>query len=68
LTLNQDFRHQGILGNIFTGRLLEQTKIGDNKAVIPTISGTSWISAINTLVLDYDDPFPEGFTIGDIWA
>jgi len=68
LLLNQDFRHQGILGNIYTGRLVEQTTIGDKTAVIPTLSGTSWITGINTLVLDYDDPFTEGFTIGDIWA
>jgi len=68
LSLNQDFRHQGILGNIYTGRLVEQTVIGDKTAVIPTLSGTSWITAISTLVLDHDDPFTEGFTLGDIWA
>jgi len=68
LPLNQDFRHQGILGTVYTGRLIEQTNIGDSSAVIPTISGTSWITAISTLVLDYDDPFTEGFTLGDIWA
>jgi len=68
LPLHQDFRHQGILGTVYTGRLIEQTSIADNKAVIPTISGTSWITTISTLVLDYDDPFPEGFTLGDIWA
>jgi len=68
LPLNQDFRHQGILGTVYTGRLIEQTNIDDISAVIPTISGTSWITAISTLVLDYDDPFTEGFTLGDIWA
>jgi len=68
LPLNQDFRHQGILGTVYTGRLIEQTNIGDISAVIPCISGTSWITAISTLVLDYDDPFTEGFTLGDIWA
>lgn len=68
LKLNQDFRHQGILGNIFTGRLVEETMIGNHKAVIPTITGTSWIYGLNTYVLDIDDPFTEGFTVGDIWA
>jgi proline racemase len=68
LELNQDFRHQSILGHVFTGRLIEETKIGDMPAVIPTISGTSWIFGLNTIVLDHDDPYPEGFTIGDIWA
>ncbi|TDX22847.1 proline racemase [Modicisalibacter xianhensis] len=68
LPLNQDFRHQGILGNVFTGRLVEETTVGDKKAVIPTITGKSWIYGINTYVLDNDDPFTEGFCINDIWA
>lgn len=67
LALNQPFRHEGILGNVFTGHLIEETRIGDKVAVIPTISGRSWISGINTLVLEHDDPFPEGYTLGDIW-
>ncbi|GAA0587870.1 proline racemase family protein [Halomonas salifodinae] len=68
LPLNQDFRHQGILGNVFTGRLVEETTIGEREAVIPTISGKSWIYGINTYVLDNDDPFTEGFCVKDIWA
>mgnify|MGYP000482250914 CR=1 FL=1 len=43
-------------------------RIGDRAAVVPTISGTSWIFGINTLVLDHDDPLPNGYTMGDIWA
>jgi proline racemase len=68
LPLEQDFRHQGILGTIFTGRLVEKARIGDREAVVPTISGRSWISGFNTLVLDPEDPLPNGYTIGDIWA
>ena len=68
LPLNKDFRHQGIVGNIYTGRLIDETIIGSHKAVIPTITGKSWIYGLNTFVLDHDDPFTEGFTIGDIWA
>jgi proline racemase len=68
LPLNQDFRHQGILGNIYTGRLVGEAQIGDRPAVVPTLSGTSWIFGLNAIVLDNDDPFTEGFTVGDIWA
>jgi proline racemase len=67
LRLNQDFRHQGILGTVFTGRLVETTRIGEHAAVVPTLAGTSWIHGIQTIVLDHDDPFPEGYTLGDIW-
>lgn len=67
LGLNQDFYHESILGTLFTGRLIEETQVGPYKAVIPTISGTAWITAINQLVVDPDDPFPKGFMLGDIW-
>ncbi len=68
LPLHKDFRHQSIIGNVYTGRLVDEAKIGDRSAVVPTLSGTSWIFGLNTIVLDNDDPFTEGFTIGDIWA
>ena len=68
LPLNQDFRHQGILGTVYTGRLVEPAQIGDRAAVVPTLSGRAWISGFNTLVLDPEDPLPKGYRLGDIWA
>jgi len=67
LVLNEDFIHEGILGTTFTGRLIRETKVGPYRAVVPTISGRAWITGFAQYVLDADDPFPEGFTIGDIW-
>lgn len=68
LGLHQDFRHEGILGNIFTGQLVAETSVGSFKAVIPTVKGQAWITGFNTYVLDPTDPFPNGYTIGDLWA
>lgn len=68
LSLNQDFVHEGILGTIFTGRLISETKVGPYPAVIPTLSGQAWITSISNFVVDPDDPFPNGFTVGDIWG
>jgi proline racemase len=67
LRLNEDFHHEGILGTIFRGRLLEETRIGPYRAVVPTIGGRAWITGFSNYVLEDDDPFPEGFTVGDIW-
>jgi proline racemase len=67
LSLGHDFVHEGILGTTFTGRLLELTQVGPHAAVVPTISGRAWITAISQYVLEDDDPFPEGFTVSDIW-
>jgi proline racemase len=68
LAIDEDFCHEGILGTVFTGRLLETTRVGDRDAVVPQISGQAWITGIADNVVDPTDPFPDGFTIGDIWA
>jgi len=68
LPLHQDFVHEGILGTTFTGRLIEETKVGPYAAVVPTLSGQAWITGFAQYVLDPEDPFPEGFTVGDIWG
>jgi len=68
LGLDTDFVHEGILGTVFTGRLVEETNVGPYRAVVPTLSGQAWITGFAQYVLDPDDPFPNGFTVGDIWA
>lgn len=67
LGLNTDFRHESVIGTVFTGRLVEETQVGPHPAVVPTISGQAWITGFAQYVLDPTDPFPEGFKIRDIW-
>ncbi len=67
LKIGEAFRHEGILGTVFTGRLVEETMVGPYRAVVPTITGTAWITGLTTYVVDPTDPFPEGFTVSDIW-
>ena len=68
LGLHQDFVHESVLGTLFTGRLVEETQVGPYTAVVPTLSGQAWISGIAQYLLDPTDPFPNGFTVGDIWS
>src|SRR5690349_17216644 len=67
LGLNEPFRHEGVLGTVFTGTLLEETSVGPYRAVVPELSGTAWITGFAQYVVDPQDPFPDGFTVGDIW-
>jgi proline racemase len=67
LALGEDFRHEGILDTVFIGRLVEETTVGGRPAVVPTLTGTAWITGFASYVVDPADPFPEGFTVGDIW-
>jgi len=68
LGLNKDFVHESILGTTFTGRLIGETMVGNYPAVIPTISGQAWITGVAQYLLAPTDPFPEGYTVGDIWG
>jgi proline racemase len=68
LTVGEAFRHEGILGTVFTGRLVEEATIGEYRAAVPTITGQAWITGFASYVVDPTDPFPDGYTIGDIWA
>lgn len=68
LGLQEDFHHEGVLDTVFTGRLIRETTVGSFQAVVPTITGRAWITGINQLVVDDEDPFPNGFVVGDIWG
>lgn len=67
LKLNEPFRREGLIGIIFTGHAVEETEIHGKKAIVPTVGGEAWIYGYSNYVLDPTDPFPEGFTVGDIW-
>jgi proline racemase len=68
LPLDQDFVHEGILGTTFTGRLVGETTVGPHSAVIPKLSGRAWITGFAQYVVSEGDPFPDGFTVGDLWG
>jgi proline racemase len=68
LGLEEDFHHESIVDTIFTGRLLQQTDVLGIPAVVPTVTGSAWITQHCQVVVHPTDPFPEGYTVGDIWA
>jgi proline racemase len=66
LQLNEGFVHESIIGTLFYCRLVEETKIGEFRAVVPTIRGSAYITGIHQFVVDEKDPFPGGFQLGKI--
>lgn len=60
--------HQSLLGTAFTGRILGTARVGDIDGIRPSITGRGWVTGYNRLVIDDDDPFARGFTLGDIWG
>ena len=68
LPLDTDFVHESITGETFTGRLHAACRVGDFAAVEPSISGRAWVTGYNTIFVHEQDPFPSGFTVGDVWG
>ncbi|QWF78824.1 proline racemase family protein [Amycolatopsis sp. CA-230715] len=63
LAIGADFVNESLLGTRFTGRLIEETRVGGLPAVVPTVTGRAWITGMGQYLLDPTDPFPRGFTL-----
>ena len=63
LPLDTDFTNESFIGTTFTGKLVEETTVGDVPAVIPTIKGRAWVTGTAQYFLDPTDPFPAGFLL-----
>jgi proline racemase len=68
LAVGEDFSHHSIIGSEFIGRLTGTTTVAGRAAVLPTITGRAWVTGRSQWLLDPTDPFPAGYTVGDIWA
>ena len=62
--LGEEFVFESIIGSKFYGRLVEETRVGEFTAVVPTIRGSAYISGFQQFVLDPRDPWPAGFFLG----
>lgn len=69
LKVGQDFLNYSIVGSQFKGRIVgTETLPNGQPAILPEISGRAFITAFTKAVIEPDDMFPTGFTVGDIWA
>jgi proline racemase len=56
-----------IIDSEFQGKIVSLTSVEGTAAIIPQISGRGWITGTHQHMLDPDDPWPEGYRIGDTW-
>ena len=59
---------RSVIGSTFSGTIIKETKAGDRAAIVPEISGRSWITGIHQHMLDPADPWPEGYRLSDTWG
>ena len=60
LAVGDTFIHESVLNTMFTGTIQAETEVSGGKAIIPTITGSAYLTAFNELVLDRDDPLGAG--------
>lgn len=62
--VGEPFVYESFIGSRFTGVILEETTVGEFKAIIPQITGSAYILGESTFVIDPMDPLKYGFQIG----
>jgi trans-L-3-hydroxyproline dehydratase len=67
MAVGDSYIGRSVIDSKFIGRIAGETTVGNHKAIIPQITGRAWISGQTTLLLDPDDPYPDGYKISDTW-
>lgn len=64
LQKGEDFIHESFIGSKFIGRVEEETTLGGQLAIIPSIQGWAKVFGHNTIIIDdEDDPYAHGFQV-----
>lgn len=64
LGLGDRFVSESIIGTRFTGQIIDETHVGVYPAIIARVSGRAHLTGFHQFVLDPEDPFPKGFSLG----
>lgn len=64
LKVGESIVTESVIGSHFTGRIKEETKVGDFDAIVPQITGSAYITGVSTYLIDKDDPLKNGFLLG----
>src|SRR5207244_10312041 len=67
LRVGDTMTHASVLGTTFDGRIVSETTVGGDPAIVPAIRGSAWITGITQVFVDPSDPFPEGYLLSDTW-
>ncbi|WP_294271736.1 4-hydroxyproline epimerase [uncultured Sphingomonas sp.] len=63
LKVGDRFVHESYIRSRFIGRVEEETELGGQAAIVPSIQGSAVSTGYNTIWIDREDPFWAGFTV-----
>ena len=58
---------RSIIDSRFDCSIVSETRVGNKTAIVPSIRGRAWITGTHQIMLDPDDPWPEGYRLSDTW-
>jgi len=63
LKLGDEFVHESFIGSQFIGRVEQETELAGQTAIVPSIQGWARVYGYNTIFIDDDDPYAQGFQV-----
>ncbi|HLS36646.1 MAG TPA: 4-hydroxyproline epimerase [Sphingobacterium bovisgrunnientis] len=63
LKAGEEFIHESYIGSQFTGKVEAVTEVNGQSAIIPSVEGWARITGYNTIFIDDQDPYKEGFQV-----
>lgn len=63
LKASEEFIHESYIGSQFTGKVEAVTEVNGQSAIIPSVEGWARITGYNTIFIDDQDPYKEGFQV-----
>jgi len=63
IKINEPFTNESIIGTKFTGKVVEEVKVGNLDAIIPEIQGKAYITGKHYFIINKDDPLSKGITL-----
>lgn len=63
LELKEAFVNESIIGTIYRGTLVSESKVGEYDSVVPEVTGSAYITGIHTFIISPNDPLKHGFIL-----
>ncbi len=59
----EPYDYLSVFGTRFTGKIIRETTVGGRPAIVPEITGKTWITGFHQFVVDDTDPYGFGFSM-----
>ena len=63
LHVGDEFVHESIIGTLFRGKIVGESREGEYPAIIPEVTGKAYVTGFQQLVAEAGDPFKRGFIL-----